>query len=115
MALVVKLGFNPFQCGCADTAAVFRDEVARTLYLLWRREHITSDTFPQQVLGVASRIKTVRPKTAVELAECFRCIWCDPLSNFHKEDIERFCPDALPYFTGEKKVEYEINLEPSAP
>ena len=120
MSLIVKLGFDPFQCGCADTAAVFQDEIARTLYLLWRRGHIVNGTFPKEVLAIAARIKAIHPETAKELSGCFsdmpgtQLLSAFMTPNFIPRDVKRFCPSALPYFTGEESIDYEIKMEPSA-
>jgi hypothetical protein len=112
--ITMKLAFNPDESDDLDVVAIFRDEDARTLYLLWRRGHIVSQGFSQEVLEIASRIRSERPATVKGLAECFGVRWMDPLSNFPKGAIEAFCLEALPYFIGEQVITYKVkDSEPS--
>lgn len=102
--LVIRMGFDPLTCACEDTRAVFTDEIARTLYLLWRRNHITSDQFPRRCLQIARQIKSRRPATGLELSKCFPYWDVD----FTTHDVAAFCPAAIPYFRGEQQITYEV-------
>jgi len=102
--LVLK--FDPFDCGCEDTAACFRDDIARTLYLLWRRGHIVSQHFPKAVLAIALRIRRNNPTTPQQLRECFRVV---PPMDFPGGDVRRFCDEAIPYFMGECSITYRLD------
>ena len=106
--VMMTLHFTPSDCGCDNTAACFRDDVARTLYLLWRTGHIVDKDFPVEVLQVARRIRQCSPGTAVDLRECFRISPFHPCPNFMSRDLDLFCPDALPYFTGENVIDYVV-------
>lgn len=112
--ITMKLAFDPNESDDPDVIAIFRDEDARTLYLLWRRGHIVSQGFPQEVLQIASRIKSERPTTVNGLTECFGVRWTDPHSNFPKGSIEAFCSEALPYFVGEQVITYKVSEKPTA-
>lgn len=103
----VVMRFDPFDCGCDDTAAIFRDETARTLYLLWRRGHIVSQYFPARVREIAERIRGQQPKTVEELILMFPR---GPM-DFHRKDVEGFCAEFVDYFTGVRPpVEYRVEL-----
>jgi hypothetical protein len=106
--MLMTLQFDPFDCDCEDTAVCFRDDVARILYLLWRSGHLVDKDFPVEVLEVARRIRQSGPGTVADLRECFRLSPYRPHPNFLRRDVDRFCLDALPYFTGEKGIDYEF-------
>ena len=103
--ITIQLGFNPLDCGCETTAEVFRDDVARTFYLLWRRNHITSQYFVGHVLPIANLIRATAPKTPSDLINCIRGT-AD--IDFNVGDVRAWVDDALPYFTGEKTIDYEV-------
>ena len=99
----VTLKCNPAKD--AATAQVFKHRTARTLYLLWWPGHLVGPEFVALALGIGKLIDERDPQTAGELAMCF------PVHgghDFSANDVDRFCSEALPYFTGEKTVTYEI-------
>jgi hypothetical protein len=98
--------FDPFDCGCSDVTAIFRDDAARTLYLLWRRGHIVSENFAIRVREIAERIRCRAPKTVEELVLMFPR---GPM-DFPRKDVEEFCAEFLDYFTGSRTVEYRVEL-----
>lgn len=110
----IVMRFDPFDCDSEETAEVFRDDVARTLYLLWRRGHIVSDGFPADVLMVAGNIKAKQPANVDELAFCFRGHARGQMygtrMNFPTGDVRRFCESHLEYFTGGKSIDYRVEL-----
>jgi hypothetical protein len=102
---VVKLGFDPAATTDADFKHVFGDPTAWILWLLWRPGHLVDDRFSRECLLIAKYIDTHKPQTVEKLAWCFDV--SSPF-NFTHSDITHFCEAALPYFTGEKTVSYEI-------
>lgn len=106
----MSLGFDPFNCGCEKTAEVFRDDTARTLYLLWRSGHMASDEFPAVVLRIAKRISDLKPSTPAKLRLCFR-----RSADFTPGDIREFCDVAVPFFTGEKTISYSVERKSTRP
>lgn len=99
----IQLHFDPLEDPA--TARVFADDVARTLYLLWRRGHMVGDGFPDRVFRIARQIKKSLPQTASELAKCF--IWeVRAGTDFTQSDVDKFCTDAIPFFIGEKIITY---------
>jgi len=103
----VKLGFDPMTED-EDHAKVFKDDVARTLYLLWRPGHIVDQYFSKHVLLVATAIRRNRPSNVDALVACFRYRAGHPY--WTERDVRTFCAKALPYFLGEATVEYELCL-----
>ena len=102
----VTLKFDPTKD--AATAKVFKHRTARTLYLLWRPGRIVSSEFAASALRIGKLINDRDPQTEKELAKCF------PVRagmDFCAGDVDRFCDEAFPYFTGEKTVTYGINEE----
>lgn len=105
--LEITCRFDPFDCGCEDTAACFRDDIARTFYLLWRRNHIVDQHFPGQVLSIALGIRSEKPQTAEELRQTIRKR-LHYRSGVSSADVDRWCEEAMPYFRGEKTVGYKV-------
>lgn len=105
--VTMRLAFDPTKADEA-TVEVFNNDIARTLYLLWRRGHIVSREFSRQVLGIAKAIGKARPGSAMELCRCFS--WpCDGSNcDFLPDDVASFCAGALPFFNGEKTIDYEV-------
>jgi len=104
----VKLGFDPKTTKADRIDEVFADDVARTLWLTWRPSHIVNQYFGDDVLTIAKRIKKTPPTTVQQLRQCFYGTGSGNATNFVSGDVERYCPLALPYFTGEKTVAYEV-------
>ena len=106
----VVLGFNPAETKGTedDVSGVFKDEVARTLWLTWKQGHITNQYFVGEVFEIASAIRKAHPKTVEALRKCFSVRWMNPSTNFMRTDMNGYMPEALPFFTGEKTVTYTI-------
>ncbi len=107
----VSLNFDPTDSKKdIDTAKVFKHRTARTLYLLWRPGHLVGPGFAGLALQVGKFIDKCDPQTAEELAMCFPTTRFPIASccEFSQYDIDLFCAEALPYFTGKKTVTYEI-------
>lgn len=106
----IALRFDPLNTGCANTSAVFLDATARTLYLLWRFNHIVGPDFARDVLIVAARINQELPVRGDDLMECFRDVSLarDYDCDFPPNDVRNFCADSLPYFTGGKTIGYRV-------
>ena len=99
---LVKLKFEPV----GETAECFADEIARTLYLLWRQGHIVCQDFPAMCLGVAESIRKLEAITVESLVSCFP--WRRGHIYWTESDVKQFCEEVLPYFTGEKSVTWEL-------
>lgn len=114
---IVSLAFVPGIPGPdddpAETAAtrqIFLDDTARTFYLAWRCCHITSQYFVPDVQAISKRIRETQPKTAADLVACFRGVSFGHF-DFTRPDIETWSRAALPFFTGERKIGYRIEMD----
>ena len=105
----ITLGFNPTVSEDSELRAVFANDTARTLYLLWRQGHIVSQYFNKHVLEIAEKIAKAKPRTVEALARCFQVNSLQ--AEFVAGDIEAFCPEALPFFTGQRRVLYRLKLK----
>ena len=96
----MRLSFHPFADKGSVLAKVFGDDTARTLYLLWRRDHIIGKQFVEQVWDVAQQIKIRKPATPEELAECFFDGTSVRGAEFGREpgDVRRWCHDVWLFF-----------------
>jgi hypothetical protein len=99
---VVKLGFDPEHN--QELQAVFADDIARTLWLLWRPGHLVGQDFGELCLSVAWKIRCNEPKTVADLRRCFPTLHSYWTSN----DVASFCKTALPWFTGERQITFEV-------
>ena len=105
----VKLNFDPSKTKEDQIAKIFADETARTLWLTWRPYHIVNQYFGREVIERARKIKKEKPTTVFALSRCLRSShFSSGRSNFIEADIDKWCPIALPFFTGEKVVSYEV-------
>lgn len=102
--IVIQLKFDPRDDDV--TRAIFEDHTARTLYLLWRRNHIVSQNFAKNCRSIAAVIHRKKPQTANELRECFP--W--GLHDFPPGDIDRFCPEVIPFFCGERQITWRLDM-----
>ena len=106
----VVLTFDPSKS--LLTRSLFDDYTSRTLWMLWKLEHIVDDNFINYVVDVASEINLNRPETAQEMEKCF-----PTRQGTHQywsvNDVKRFCEVAIPYFNGERICSYKIKgMEP---
>ena len=100
----VMISFNIDTHGL--TKELWANPQARTLFLLWYPCHKVTREFYKETLLIGKNITESKPVTATELLKCFP----PNLKNYQESDFHDFIYEALPYFTGEKKVEYKINL-----
>lgn len=111
----LTLGFDPLTSEDVSTRAIFSraclDTIAVTLYLLWRYNHLTSKEFPAEVIRIAIRIRELKPTNAETLKLCFRGA---SRLDFSPGDVETFCESAIPYFTGEKTISYQVKVPQSS-
>ena len=100
---VIKIGFDP-------PAAIFVDDTARTFYLLWRCCHLVGEGFEVAVLVTSRLIDQYRPVTASQLVKLVsRGDTGKPYTEFGSfGSYDEWCEQALPYFTGEKTIGYEL-------
>jgi hypothetical protein len=62
----------------------------------------------KETLEIGKAIEAVKPENKADLRRCFpNCGW--PSSNYVGSDVEEFIDEALPFFTGEQSVSYEIS------
>ena len=101
----VVLRFDPF--ANEETVEVFKDDLARTLYLLWRITHLVSEGFAYSILKIAKNLRTINPKTPAQAVGAFPT---NAYGNFHLNDVQDFCEKYFDYVTGSKTVEFEIKL-----
>lgn len=105
--IVMRLSFDPTkvvpEAVDNDLALVFANDTARTIYLLWRRNHIIDQHFPRFCLEVAKRIEKLKPRIPEEYARCF-----PRGSGPIHDDILRFAEVLGPFLTGEKEITYVI-------
>ena len=85
----VRLGFDPAQED--DTRECFADDTARTLWLLWRQQHIVSQEFHRACLEVARDIRPAHPETAQELEACFGRSRLQRHHDFQCTSLPGFC------------------------
>lgn len=104
----VVMMFDPLATECPHTKAIFTEGgPSLTLYLLWRRNHITSDHFPAICQRIGQEIAKREPATVEALRECF----CFHHIDMPPYDINRFVPDAFPFFRGQRLVGYTVVRE----
>lgn len=105
--IVMRLSFDPTktvpEAVDNDLALVFANDTARTIYLLWRRNHIIDQHFPRFCLEVAKRIKESKPRIPEGLADCFPR-WCGLVLR----DMVEFAEVLGPFLTGEREITYVI-------
>lgn len=95
----IRLTFDPIQ----EFGVMWLDDEARVLWLLWRPGHLVPQGFERHCLAVAKTIREDNPQTVEDLARCFPAM----SETFSRHDVNQFAPDALPYFTGEKLIDWE--------
>lgn len=109
---VLTLLFDPHSSECTETRAIFsracKDHIAQTLYLLWRYRHLTGPNFPRTCIAIAIRIRERRPQNSFSLKDCFHVVVGSGDEDFSLSDIDEFCQEAIPYFTGQKFIDYKI-------
>lgn len=85
-----------------EQKAVWEHSQARILTLLWRPCHIINQYYWKETLEIGRIIATEKPQTAEHLASCIRG------TNYKEGDVKNFAVEALPFFTGERNVEFEF-------
>lgn len=100
----IRLGFDP----AVKMPETFRNDVARTLYLLWSVDHLVPDGFHIRCLAAATRIEEAKPKTLREFVETF------PTQDDYwtRADLESFFTRNVGYFVGDLAVTWEL-MEPA--
>ena len=112
------LNFNP-EHSEVDTGVlmVFRDEVAKSLWLLIKAGHLTNQHFPEWCIYTAMRIRATNPRTPQDLFLLFRGTNFAFGGGFFLgtwEDNGKFLTRILQAVTGERPVKYKVIL-PSSP
>lgn len=89
-----------------DWKDIWAHREARILALLWRPCHLVGDDFFARALQIGERIEEKKPQTEKELVLCFPTHSMS--TDFPEGDVEEFARDALPFFLGDKEVEYDL-------
>lgn len=109
--LPVEIKFDPE--GNPGTAPLWAIPAGRVLMLLWRPMHLCSADWFTEAIAIAKRIEQKRPSSTAGLVKCFRPLMFSGGADFTEGDVQAFCAEALPYFTGEQGVPYvgEVQCE----
>jgi hypothetical protein len=98
----IQLAFNP-ETASEPVRQIFARPIARTIWCLWRSNHIVSQHFNGLVMQVADVIEAWKPVTADDFCLCFPYAM-----EFSIQDVRTFVLAHIDYLTGEKAIEIEI-------
>jgi len=109
----INIGFNPEREGSMDMGVlmVFRDDIARTLWLMIKPQHLTDQHFPEFCMKTADVIRRREPRSAREL---FSILCGQPYFNCSFEEAEVFLERIHLAVTGKKPIRYRVVLPGSA-
>jgi hypothetical protein len=99
----IKFGFDPFQS--ETLKPIVNDPIAFSLWAMWKRNHIVSNLFLQEVIRVAEMVKARCPDNAESLLVCFPTFSHD----FTSGDVCRFVTEWLEVLSGAKNLYMIIN------
>lgn len=99
----MKLTFDPNESPLKD---IFEHDFGRTVWLLWRRNHIVSDQFNFAIRELMRRWDNLKPESAEKLAH----IWPINGVDFSREDVRQFCESHWQNMQDPTTVTYEIAL-----
>lgn len=101
--VVMRLHFDPM--ANPTLRKVFENDVARTLYLAWRRSHNVDQDFPSYCLSIAEAFRRLEPKSVEDFTKCFPGL-ADPY--FTEGDVWNFCKSDWGFFTGERRITFVV-------
>ena len=111
---VAKLGFDPTAIREVDLRRVWRDPLARTLWLAIKYRHLTNQHFQKECLATAKEIRRLKPKDVYSLELAMRCGMPSHASGI----TEPFFTQLLPYVLGQKQIGYvfeSVSGRPAVP
>lgn len=100
--MIVKIDFDPW--ANPITAAIFSNNFTRNFYLLWRRDHLVSNEFPDTCLKLLHKWRLVRPAMPQEMISSIPRDGVD----FSDNDIRNFVAKYDDYLFGSCRVGYQI-------
>lgn len=107
----VTLGFDPKTSKNEAVRRVFHDELARTLWLAVKQNHMTSQYFEEDCIKYAEKIRKLswRRKSPLTSYQLLNILSHDlPGHGIIGHGESDFAAELLPFATGEKKIEFEI-------
>lgn len=99
---IAVLAFDPLAIEDRKLRKVWKDPIARTLWLAWKWRHLTDQNFNDQCLKAAAYLTALPVRTLGDLSKA--------LGRFPAGG-ERFIEELLPYVTGQKQIGYEVDWE----
>ncbi|MBI2122282.1 MAG: hypothetical protein HYT98_04140 [Candidatus Sungbacteria bacterium] len=99
-----RLAFDPVTTQDRSVRRIFRDQLARTVYLAVRYKHLIGPRFNQECLAATKLIRKRKPKTVHEL----RLIMRHAMPNNASGINEPFYTQFLPCVTGQKQIGYVV-------
>lgn len=106
---IVKVSFDPMD---GKTRELFCDPVAKTLYLLWRPNHLVNQYFIDECMDFANRFRENRPQNNDQWLRLINNAFCG-LTNFAgawlSPDTRATLAEYWPYFKDDCNfIDYEI-------
>ena len=105
---VAKLGFDPTALRDPDLRRVWRDPLARTLWLAVRYRHLVNQHFAKECLAAAKEIRRIQPKNVHHLVPAMRLGMPSHACGIN----EPFWTQLLPYVLGQKQIGYVFEDTP---
>ena len=93
--LTITINFSPSKSD-KTVKDIFRDRICRTLWLLWKRKHVCSQTFNEDVLRIGIRIGRLDAPMA-NLKKIKACFYPNQ-GDFTDPDIENFIVENIKHF-----------------
>lgn len=104
---IARLTFDPTKTKKPGLRRVWRDPLARTIWLAVRAGHLIDQHFERQCLATAREIRRARPTTVEELQKAMR-------ANIQGlTSCESFWEQFLPCILGTRQIGYEVVLPPA--
>lgn len=106
----VILNFDPEKIEDEKLRRVFADDLARTIWMGWRVNHIVSQDFNDEVLRLAEMVREEKPRLWESLRRLGMRL--GPYSNFAGTKEDECWRELLPYVAGEKAcLTYRLSVE----
>jgi len=99
-----RLAFDPVKTPDSSIRRIFRDQLARAVWLAVRYRHLINQHFNQECLAAAKLIRKRKPQTAYELQLVIRHTMPSHASGIN----EPFWTQFLPCVTGQKQIGYVV-------
>jgi hypothetical protein len=99
----MKLSFDPNESQLKD---IFEHDFGRTVWLLWRRNHIVSDRFNDAIRELMRRWDNLKPESPERLAH----FWPINSVDFSREDVQQFCDACWGNLVETESVTYAVTV-----